>query len=57
MHPWVNGIQVYSNEGPNPSPRGDYYKNNENRLTKYKKSSSPEQLSQFQPILAQSILG
>ena len=22
-HPWVKGIQVYSNEGPHPSPRGD----------------------------------
>jgi hypothetical protein len=22
-HPWVKGIQVCSNEGDNPSPRGD----------------------------------
>ena len=22
MHPWVKGIQVYSNEGPRPFPRG-----------------------------------
>ena len=24
-HPWVKEIQVYSNEGPDPFPRGDYY--------------------------------
>ena len=23
MHPWVKGIQVYSNKGPCPSSRGD----------------------------------
>ena len=23
MHPWVKGIQVYSNEGPSPFPWGD----------------------------------
>ena len=59
MHPWVKGIQVCLNEGPNPIrfPGGDYYKNSENTLTKLKKISSPEPLSQFQPILAQSILG
>ena len=26
MHPWVKGIQVCSNEGPRPFPRGDDYK-------------------------------
>ena len=26
MHPWVKGIQVCSNEWPNPFPRGDNYK-------------------------------
>ena len=56
MHPWVKGIQVCLNEGPNPFPRGDYYKNNENTLKKIKQISSPEPLSQFQPILVQSIL-
>ena len=25
VHPWVKGIQVYSNEGPCPFPRGDNY--------------------------------
>ena len=25
-HPWVMGIQVCSNEGPCPIPRGDNYK-------------------------------
>ena len=25
-HPWVKGIEVYSNEGPRPFPRGDNYK-------------------------------
>ena len=25
-HPWVMGIQFYSNEGPRPFPRGDNYK-------------------------------
>ena len=30
LHPWVKGIQVCLNEGPNPLPRGDYYKNSEN---------------------------
>ena len=24
-HPWVKGIQVCSNEGPRPFPRGDNY--------------------------------
>ena len=30
MHPWVKGIQVCLNEGPNPFPRGNYNKNSEN---------------------------
>ena len=42
-HPWVKGIQVCSNEGPHPFPRGDNYE-----IAKYideiKKSSSPEPL-------------
>ena len=36
MHPWVKGIQVCLNKGPNPFPRGDYYKISENTLTKLK---------------------
>ena len=35
-HPWVKGIQVCSNEGPHPFPRGDNYENSENTLTKFK---------------------
>ena len=55
-HPFVKGIQVYSNEGPCPFPRRDNY-----QIVKYideiLKSSYPEPLGQFQPNLAQSILG
>ena len=25
MHPWVKGVQVSSNKGPRPFPRGDNY--------------------------------
>ena len=25
MHPWLKGIQICSNEGPCPFPRGDNY--------------------------------
>ena len=49
------GILIYSNKGPHPFPRGD------NEIAKYiddiLKSSSLEPLGQFQPNLAQSILG
>ena len=50
------GIQVCSNEGPRPSPRGD---NGEivKLYLKYLKSSSPEPLSKFQPNLTHCILG
>ena len=39
-----------------PFSKGRLLRNSENKLTKFKKSS-PEPLSQFQPNLAQSILG
>ena len=39
-----------------PFPKVRYLRNSENTLTKFKKSSSPEPLAQFQPNLAQSIL-
>ena len=39
LHPWVKGIQVWLNEGPNPFPRRDYYKISENTLTKFKKKT------------------
>ena len=58
MHLWVKGIEDYSNKGSHPFQRGDNYENSENRLTIFfLKSSSPEPLDQFQPNLAQSILG
>ena len=34
-HPWVRGIQICSNEGPHPFPRGDT-KFSESTLTKFK---------------------
>ena len=37
-HPWVKGIQVCSNEGPRPFPRGDNYEIAKNKLTKFKKN-------------------
>ena len=43
--PWVKEIQVCSNEGSRPFPRGD---NSENTLTIFKKSPPPELLAQFQ---------
>ena len=33
-HPWVKGIQVYTNEVLSLFPRGDNFKNSENTLTK-----------------------
>ena len=57
MHPWVKGIQICSNEGPLPFPRGDNYEIAKIHWQNFKKSSSPEPLGQFQPNLAQSILG
>ena len=46
-HPWMKGIQIYSNEGPHHFPRGDNYE-----IAKYidkfkKSSSSAEPLDQF----------
>ena len=35
-HSWVKGIQVCSNEGPRPFPRGDNYEIAKNTLTKLK---------------------
>jgi hypothetical protein len=48
-HPWVEGIQVCSNEGHSPSPRGD----NSERLKKI----SLEPAGQIQSNLVQIILG
>ena len=33
-HPWMKGIQFFSNEGPHPFPRGDNYKKSRNTMTK-----------------------
>ena len=55
-HNWMWGIQVCSNEGLRPFPRGDNYE-----IAKYiyeiKKKFSPEPLSQFQRNLPQCIRG
>ena len=56
-NPWVKGIQVCSNEGPSPFPRGDNNEILKIHIYEILKSSFPEPLGQFQPILAQSILG
>ena len=29
-HPWVDGIQIFTNKGPHPSSRGDNSKHNKN---------------------------
>ena len=54
--PLVKGIQGCSNERTHPFPRGDNYKKAKINCW-IKKTSSPEPLGQFQPNLAQSILG
>ena len=56
-YPWVKGIQVCSKEGPRPFPRGDNYEIVKIQWRNLKTWSSPEPLGQFQPKLAQSILG
>ena len=53
---WVKGIQIGSNEGPQPFPRGDNYEIVE-YIDEIKKSSSQEPLGQCQQNLAQSIRG
>ena len=57
MHPLLMGIQLRSNEGPHPFPRGDNSEIAKIHGRNLKKSSSPEPLSQFQPNLTQNILG
>ena len=56
MHLWGKGIQVCSNEGPNPFPRGGNDKIAKIHKWNFKKCSSAEPLGQFQPNLALSIL-
>ena len=36
MPPWLKGIQVCSNEGPHPFPRGDNYEIAKNTLMNFK---------------------
>ena len=55
-HPWVKGISLCSNEGPTLFLREIITKKRK-YIDEIKKSSSPEPLGQFQPNLAQSILG
>ena len=52
-HPWVDGIQIFTNKGPHTSSRGDNSKNNKDvwRIFK-KKKNSPELQGQFQTNLA-----
>ena len=50
-HPWLKGIQVCSNKGPCPFPRGCWLKNCENISRIFWRTTC-----QFQPNLAQSIL-
>ena len=52
-HPWVNGIQVCTNEWPHPFPRGDNYKIAKIHRQKF---SSQEPLGQFEWNLTQSSL-
>jgi hypothetical protein len=56
-HPWGEGIDIFANEGWRPSPRGDNSKRVKIYPKKFLKSSSPEPLGQFQPELAEIILG
>ena len=55
MHPGVKGIQICSNEGQYPFPRGDDYEIAKIHWRNGEKSS-PELLGQFQTNLAQCIL-
>ena len=57
MHPWVKGIQVCLNEGPNPFPRGDCYKISENTLTKLKKSLLQNCSANFNQFWHEASLG
>ena len=57
MHPWVKGIQVCLNEGPNPFRRGDYYKNSKNTLTKLKKSLFQNHWANFNQFWHRASLG
>jgi hypothetical protein len=55
-HPWGKGIEVCSNEGDNPSPRGDNSEIVKNTKIFFFKSS-PEPAGQIQSNLVQIILG
>jgi hypothetical protein len=56
-HPWGEGIQVCSNEGECPSPRGDNSKRVKIHIYKKNLKSSPEPAGQIQSKLVQIILG
>ena len=56
-HPWVKGIQVCSNEGSFPFPRGDNYKLVKNTLMKFKIHLLRNQWVNFNQILHKASLG
>ena len=53
---WREGFNFLQMKGPRPFPRGDNYEIRKIHWWNLKKSSSPEPLSKFQPILAQASL-
>ena len=57
-YPWVKCILIYSNEGAPPVSKGTWLRYEIVKIHwKKKKSSSQEPVGQFQPNLAESILG
>ena len=56
-HPWVKWIQVCSNDGPSPFPRGDNYKNSENTLMKLKNLLLQNHWANFNQTWHQASLG
>ena len=56
MHPRVKGIQVVQMKG-STFFQGEIIKKYWKYIDEFEQSSTPESLSQFQPNLAQSILG
>ena len=57
MHPWVNGIQVYSNAGPRPFPRGDNNEIAKKIFTKFKNLLLQNHLSYFNQTWHKASLG
>ena len=58
MHPWVKGIQVFTNEGPHPFPREDNYEIAKIHGWNFKKSASPQpQWANFNQTWHNAFLG